>query len=109
MDRPEGCKFWTGDDVVKWIAENVPGDKLGSSTNEEAAIWWHACLLAEYFNDLSRKDMARELVEGIPAVGLDNITEELQIPYEDNLFIDAAGVAENDRVTEHRLREWFNV
>lgn len=77
--RPEGVRFWVAGDVVAWIAANADWASAGHDSPEEAAIWWLSVYLAEdFFSDLSGRERAEILRDGVSPVTLDDISEHLQ-------------------------------
>lgn len=77
--RPEGVRFWVAGDVVAWIAANADWSGAGQESPTEAALWWLAVWQAEMLVDTNtRKDWAQMLVDGIPALTLDELSEHLQ-------------------------------
>ena len=88
LRRPAGAKFWTGQDVVWWIAANV---YTSSSTTDEArtkaieaAMWWLAIRYADSLSDLKRTELAEEILTGVGPLTMRDLTEELRAIREDD-------------------------
>lgn len=71
-------EFKTGANVANWIEANVPASQREThKTAEAAAIWWLACQQAESYREMSMRELSQMLVDGLPALTLDDVTEEL--------------------------------
>lgn len=114
MERPEGCKFWTHEDVTDWITLNVSNYRiaeLGQKSSLDAALWWLAWESAEVYRESTMRELAEMVMDGLPPLDESDLTAECQTPHEleEGRPVGEAreSIQDIDAATEKRLYDFF--
>jgi hypothetical protein len=102
-ERPNGCRFWNADDVMRWIEENIDYEILGHNSSEKAALWWVAQYSADLVRDLNQRELMNLCIDGMKPITRDDIDAHLQ-----SAWVDGEADEDTDRFVESDLSGFFN-
>jgi hypothetical protein len=100
-------KFDTAAKVSAWIMANRPPDPADGRDTMTQALWWFAYEQEEQISYMNRRERMEMLVEGLPALTEQNLTDSLTQEYEDAPFANGDDESVNQEIEDRLCTFWI--